>query len=99
MTVTSLLKLSPLLLAFWGAAAAAQGQGSEKEEGATSGPAYGTNVEPNTVIQKQTTGRSGATRDEWKASSEAAGAPGIEGKPDTESGPPAQEQTAPPISK
>ena len=86
----SLLKLSPLLLTFWSACAFAQGQGT------TSGPAAGTNVEPNTAVQKQSTGRSGATSSEWKASSEAAGVPGIEGKPGTESGPKAQEPAAHP---
>ena len=93
MTARSLLKLSPLLLAFWSACAIAQ------EQGTTSGPAAGTNIEPNTAIQKQSTGRSGATSSEWKASSEAAGAPGIEGKPRTESGSQAQEQAAPPTPK
>jgi len=90
MTARSLVKFSPFLLVFWSACAIAQGQGT------TSGPASGTNVEPNTAIQKQTTGPSGATSSEWKASSEAAGVPGIEGKPGTESGPPAQEPGAQP---
>ena len=95
MAARSVLKLSPLVLAFWSTCAMAQ------EQGTTSGPAAGTNVEPNTAIQKQSqsTGRAGATSNEWKASSEAAGVPGIEGKPGTEGGPLAQEQAAPLASK
>jgi len=93
MTARSLLKLSPLLLVFWSGCAIAQGQGT------TSGPAAGTNVEPNTAVQKQPAGRSGAKSNDWKASSEAAGAPGIEGKPGTESGPKAQEPAAPPARR
>lgn len=87
MAARSVLKLSSLLLAFWSTCAMAQ------EQGTTSGPAA--------AIQKQSqsTGRSGATSNEWKASSEAAGVPGIEGKPGTEGGPLAQEQAAPPASK
>lgn len=93
MTLTSLLKLSPLLLAFWGTAAVAQAQGT------TTGPAYGNDVAPNTATQKQHEGRPGATGDNWKASSKAAGSPGIEGKPGTEGGPKAQQKAVPPSAK
>jgi hypothetical protein len=45
--------------------------------GNTSGPAVGTDVQPSTAIQKDQTGRSSA----------GGGAPGVEGKPGSESGP------------
>ena len=45
--------------------------------GNTSGPAVGTDVQPSTAIQKDGGGDA----------SNAAGAPGVEGKPGSESGP------------
>lgn len=56
-----------------------------------SGPANGTNVEPSTAVQKQTEGRSvsGATMrtsPDTMGSALAAGAPGVEGAPGTQSG-------------
>ena len=51
--------------------------------GNTSGPAVGKDVQPSTAIQKET-GRSGAGDGD---ASNAAGAPGVEGKPGSESGP------------
>ena len=52
---------------------------------ASSGPAVGTDVQPSTAIQKDQTGRSSAGGGH---TSNAAGAPGVEGKPGSESGPP-----------
>jgi hypothetical protein len=48
--------------------------------GNTSGPAAGTDVQPSTAIQKDQTGPGGGN------TSNAAGAPGVEGKPGSESG-------------
>ena len=60
-----------------------------QQDGSTSGPASGTNVQPSTAIQKET-GRSSVG-----GPSTAAGAPGVEGKPGAESGREPQEQTTP----
>lgn len=60
-----------------------------QQDGSTSGPASGTNVQPSTAIQKET-GRSSVG-----GPSTGAGAPGVEGKPGAESGREPQEQTAP----
>lgn len=61
-----------------------------QQAGSTSGPAAGTNTEPSTAIQKQSEGRSVGGELNYRRSSEAAGAPGVEGKPGTESGPAVQ---------
>lgn len=58
-----------------------------QNNGATSGSATGTNVEPSTSIQKQYTGRSSSDGSKFKGSSNAAGAPGVEGHTGTQSGP------------
>jgi hypothetical protein len=71
-------------------------RGGTVAEGSTSGPAAGTNVEPSTVTQKQITGRSAASQRELQGSSNAAGAPAVEGHPGTESGKSPQAQTNPP---
>lgn len=60
-------------------------------EGFVSGPAMGTNVVPNAAIQKQMFGKhsSGQTAAQSRAEMAAliaAGAPGIEGAPNTQSG-------------
>jgi hypothetical protein len=89
MIMRSFLKISPLLIALWGGLAFAQ------EPGSTSGPESDTNVQPSTAIQKQMSGRSSASEKEVQGSSKAAGAPGIEGKPGTQSGQSAEGQAAP----
>ena len=58
-----------------------------QNHGTTSGSASGTNVEPSTSIQKQYTGRSSSDESQFKGSSNAAGAPGVEGQTGTQSGP------------
>ena len=52
---------------------------TSQKDGATSGSATGTNVEPSTSIQKQYTGRSSSAGSQFKGSSTAAGAPGVKG--------------------
>jgi hypothetical protein len=88
MIVRSFLKISPLLIALWGGLAFAQ------EPGSTSRPESDTNVQPSTAIQKQMSGRASASEKEVQGSSKA-GAPGIEGKPGTQSGQSAEGQAAP----
>jgi hypothetical protein len=58
-----------------------------QQAGVTSGPTATTNVEPSTAIQKQDQGRSVGAQPDFRDSSISAGAPGIQGKPDTQSGP------------
>jgi hypothetical protein len=65
-----------IALALLGGSAGAQ-------QGATSGPAAGSNTAPSAAIQKE--GRS-VGGDDYRGSAAAAGAPGIEGKPGAESG-------------
>jgi len=69
------------------ALAAYRAQTAERggSSGDTSGPAIGSPVEPSTVVEKQNP----KVKRESKPgeSGMAAGAPGIEGKPGTESGP------------
>ncbi|WP_036255242.1 hypothetical protein [Methylocapsa acidiphila] len=76
--------------------AALCGAASAQEAGSTTGPAAGTNVAPSPAIQKQSEGRSVGESPDYRGSSSAAGAPGIEGKPGVESGP-APDRTAKPI--
>jgi hypothetical protein len=80
MSVRSFAKLFPLLLLFFGGLAFAQ------QPGSTTGPASGKNVEPSTAIQKENTGRPSAAGEELQGYPNAAGAPGVEGKPGAESG-------------
>lgn len=66
---------------------------AQKQPGETSGPAAGKSVEPTTSIQKRYgEGRSGADETDTRP---AAGMPGVEGKPGTESGPAPREDTPP----
>lgn len=58
---------------------------AEEVEGTTSGPAAGTEVVPSTVIEKQYEGRS-TTPEEPIGAPAAAGMPGVEGSPGTQSG-------------
>ena len=51
------------------------------QQGITTGPAAGTNVEPRTAIHKQNSGGSSV-----EGGSIAAGSPGVEAKPGTEGG-------------
>jgi hypothetical protein len=60
--------------------------------GNTSGPAVGTDVQPSTAIQKDQTGSGAGGGD----ASNAAGAPGVEGKPGSESGPLPQDRSSQP---
>lgn len=66
-----------------------------QESGSSSGPKSDTNVQPSTAIQKEMTGRSSASESELQGSSNAAGAPAIEGKPGTQSGRSTEGQTPP----
>jgi hypothetical protein len=59
-----------------------------QQDGSTSGPASGTNVQPSTAIQKET-GRSSV------GGPTGGGEPGVEGKPGAESGREPQEQLTP----
>jgi cytoskeletal protein RodZ len=93
MTLRSFVKLFSILALFLGGAASAQAPGT------TSGSASGKNVEPSTAIQKQNTGRSSAPQHELQGSSNAAGAPAVEGKPGAQSGQTNQGQTTPQPSK
>jgi hypothetical protein len=88
MALRSFVKLFPILALFLGGAALAQAPGT------TSGSASGKNVEPSTAIQKETTGRSSASQHELQGSSNAAGAPAVEGKPGAQSGQTTQGQTS-----
>jgi hypothetical protein len=90
MALRSFVKLFPILALFLAGAALAQ------EPGTTSGGAAGKNVEPSTAIQKQNTGRSSAPQHELQGSSNAAGAPAVEGKPGAQSGQAPQGQTTQP---
>lgn len=66
---------------------------AQMQPGETSGPAAGTPVDPTTTIQKRNEeGRSGANETDTRP---AAGMPGVEGKPGTESGPAPREDVAP----
>jgi hypothetical protein len=53
------------------------------QQGSTSGPATGKNVEPSTATQKENSAKSGS---QDQGASTAAGAPGAEAKPGTEGG-------------
>jgi hypothetical protein len=96
MGVRTAMKVLPVLVLLVGGAALAQGAGSgaggasstggTAGAGTTSGTASGSNVEPSTAIQKQNTGRSAASEKELQGSSNAAGAPAVEGHPGTQSG-------------
>jgi len=66
---------------------------TSQKDGATSGSATGTNVEPSTSIQKQYTGRSSSDGSQFKGSSTAAGAPGVKGHTGTQSGPSSRDQS------
>ena len=70
-----------------------------QQPGVTSGPTATTNVEPTTAIQKQGEGRSIGGALDFRDSSMAAGAPGIQGKPDTQSGSTSQEPMKPNAGK
>ncbi len=60
-----------------------------QQSGNTSGPSSGTNVQPSTAIQKENSAGKGDTPS-------GAGAPGVEGKPGSKSGPSPQDRTAQP---
>jgi hypothetical protein len=102
MTISSFAKLLPVSVLLLGGAAFAQGAGigaagtsSGQATSTTSSTESGTNVAPSTAIQKQNSGRSSAGGGQLQGSSNAAGAPGIEGRSGTQSGP-APELTQPP---
>ncbi len=67
-------------------AIAAASSAVAKAEGNTSGPAAGTPVEPSTVVEKQNPHFWGVEKKSGESGT-SAGAPGIEGAPDTQSGP------------
>lgn len=100
------MKLLPALALFVSGTAFAQGAGGGAGGGAagapsglgagvTSGAAAGTDAQPSTAIHKQKTGRSSASGGQLQGSSDAAGAPAIEGQPGTQSGSPHEGQTHP----
>jgi hypothetical protein len=80
--------LASILCFSFGQFALAQNTGTAPGAGSgnTSGPAVGTDVQPSTAIQKDQTGRS----------STGGGAPGVEGKPGSESGPLPQDRPSQP---
>jgi hypothetical protein len=78
-----ILKVSVFALAF-GAIAG----GPVFAQGNTSGPAAGSHVDPSTSVQKQNPHNDTVDTD-TEDSSVAAGSPGIEGSPGTQSGEPA----------
>jgi hypothetical protein len=59
---------------------------AEEAEGTTSGPAAGTDVMPSTAIEKQYEGRSTTAEEPPTGAPAAAGMPGVEGAPGTQSG-------------
>ncbi len=75
-----------LLLSFMGfhaGVAVAQ----QRQTGSTSGPAAGSSVEPSTAVEKQNPYIPQAGHEKKSGvSGTSAGAPGIEGSPDTQSG-------------
>jgi hypothetical protein len=88
------LTLASILFFSLGQVALAQNAGNAPGAGpGTSGPAAGTDVQPSTAIQKDQTGRLGAGGGD---ASNAAGAPGVEGKPGSESGPLPQDRSSQP---
>jgi hypothetical protein len=89
------MALASVLFLSLGQYALAQGAGNAPAAGSgnTSGPAVGTDVRPSTAIQKDQTGRSSEGRGD---ASNAAGAPGVEGKPGSESGPLPQDRASQP---
>ena len=91
MAVRSLPKLIAFLLLGLGSLSMG-GLAFAQEPGDTSGTSAGKNVQPSTAIQKELTGRSSAGKDQLQGSSNAAGAPGMEGKPGAQSGPVDQHQ-------
>ena len=89
------LALASVLSLALGQFALAQNTGNAPRAGTgnTSGPATGTDVQPSTAIQK---GESGHSSVGGGDASNAAGAPGVEGKPGSESGPLPQNRTSQP---
>jgi hypothetical protein len=76
-----MLTICTITSLFFGGVAVAQ------QPGSTSGPAAGSNIEPSTAVQKQQgEGRSVGGVPDFRSSAQAAGAPGIEGKPGTQGG-------------
>jgi hypothetical protein len=100
MTPRTFLKISPLFVILGAGLACSQepvstSRPESETPGSTSGPKSETNVKPTTTIQKEPSGRSSASEGEVEGSSKAAGAPGIEGKPGTQSGRSADDQSTP----
>lgn len=90
-----------LLLPFFMGFALGPAFGQQHAAGSTSGPAIGGDVEPTTAVQKQNRHIPHAGKQkESGVSGTAAGAPAIEGLPDTQSGqaPKHREKTAHPAS-
>lgn len=90
MKTPAYVTLGAIVSLFLGGAAFGGAAFMQQQPGNTSGPAAGKNVEPSTAVQKTYEGRSAAEGQvKWgisDASSLAAGAPAVEGKPGTQSG-------------
>ena len=76
------MSIRSYLAALGSACLLASGVAFAQQPGSTSGPAAGKNVEPSTATQK----KNSPQPQDRGASSNAAGAPGVEAKPGTESG-------------